>query len=189
MNLVVARHGRTTWNLAGRFQGHADSPLDATGRTQATALAAALAELPVVSVASSDLRRARDTAAAVARVHGLAVAELRALREVDLGTWEGLTATEAAARFPAEHARWREGRDVARGGGETRAAAGRRAAPVLAALAAEAAATGGIAVVVAHGYVLQAALATLVAGGAVAPMEGGAPHLGNGEWLALHCAG
>ncbi|WP_235488554.1 histidine phosphatase family protein, partial [Frankia sp. AvcI1] len=39
MRLLLWRHGRTTWNDVGRFQGHADPPLDATGRAQVAAVA------------------------------------------------------------------------------------------------------------------------------------------------------
>jgi broad specificity phosphatase PhoE len=187
---MVVRHGRTTWNAGGRFQGHADPPLDTTGVAQAAAAAQELTGLPVVSVTSSDLRRALATAEVVGAAHGLPVTVDPALREVDLGAWEGLTPADAETLFPHEWRRWAAGEDVARGGGETRAEAGRRAAPALFAAAAAAAAApgrpgGAVAVVVAHGYVLQAALGALAAAGAVAPFPAGAPHLGNGEWLEV----
>ena len=182
--VVLARHGRTVWNATGRFQGHADVDLDEVGEAQAAALADRLAGTAVGSVTSSDLRRARRTAEAVAARHGLRVVTDAALREVDLGTWEGLTSAEAAERFPDEHARWGAGVDVARGGGETRADAGRRAAPAIW-RAAAASAPGRVAVVVAHGYVLQASLVTLAAAGVIDPPPGGAPHLANGAWLAV----
>lgn len=181
---MLVRHGRTAWNAAGRYQGHADVELDGTGRAQARAAAAALAGLPVARVASSDLRRARATAAAVAAAHGLDVVVDARLREVDLGGWEGLRAAEAAERFPDEWSRWSAGEDVPRGGGESLAAAGRRALPALVALL-RATPPGRVGVAVAHGYVLQAAADALAAAGVVAALPGGAPHLGNGEVLEL----
>src|ERR671936_1145808 len=107
--LLLARHGETDWNRARRWQGHADRPLTERGRAQAAELAARLAEIPLDAVYSSDLRRARETAAAVARRKELPVFELRELREVDVGSWEGLTRDEAEARFPDGFRRWKAG--------------------------------------------------------------------------------
>ena len=60
--LVVLRHGRTSWNATGRLQGQADIPLDDRGVAQAAQAAGVLAELaPAVSY-SSDLARARQPA-------------------------------------------------------------------------------------------------------------------------------
>ena len=53
------------------------------------------------------------------------------LRELDLGTWQGLTGQQARERFPDEHAAWRSGADVRRGGGETYAEAAERASACL----------------------------------------------------------
>jgi broad specificity phosphatase PhoE len=107
--LLLARHGETDWNRARRWQGHADRPLTDRGRAQATALAERLADIELDAVYSSDLRRARETAEAVARAQGLDVVELPELREVDVGSWEGLTRDEAEVRFPDGFRRWRAG--------------------------------------------------------------------------------
>jgi probable phosphoglycerate mutase len=98
---LLARHGETDWNRARRWQGHADPPLNDVGREQARALAAALDGVPLDAVYSSDLRRARDTAAVVAEAHGLEVVATAALREIDVGEWSGLTTAEIEERFPA----------------------------------------------------------------------------------------
>ena len=98
--LLLARHGETDWNRARRWQGHADRPLTDRGRAQAAALGDRLANIALDAVYSSDLRRARETAEAVALPHGLDVIELPELREVDVGSWEGLTRAEAEAKFP-----------------------------------------------------------------------------------------
>ncbi|WP_261556678.1 histidine phosphatase family protein [Frankia tisae] len=126
MRLLLWRHGRTTWNDVGRFQGHADPPLDATGRAQVAAVAPIIRAMRPELVVSSDLQRCRDTAA------GLDLpwrADAR-LREIDLGSWSGLTGAEAAVRFPAEDRAWRRGEDVRRGGGETYLEVARRAGAV-----------------------------------------------------------
>jgi broad specificity phosphatase PhoE len=107
--LLLARHGETDWNRARRWQGHADRPLTDRGRAQAVALGDRLADIALDAVYSSDLRRARETAEAVALPHGLDVIELPELREVDVGSWEGLTRDEAEAKFPAGFRRWLAG--------------------------------------------------------------------------------
>jgi broad specificity phosphatase PhoE len=107
--LLLARHGETDWNRERRWQGHADRPLTPRGVEQARALAARVAGTELDAVYSSDLRRARDTAAAVATNVGLPLEPTPELREVDVGSWSGLTRAEAAARFPAAFARWERG--------------------------------------------------------------------------------
>jgi broad specificity phosphatase PhoE len=107
--LLLARHGETDWNRARRWQGHADRPLTERGRAQAGALADRLVEIALDAVYSSDLRRAVDTAAAVAEAQGLEVVELRDLREVSVGSWQGLTRDEAEAKFPDGFRRWLAG--------------------------------------------------------------------------------
>jgi broad specificity phosphatase PhoE len=104
--ILLARHGETDWNRDNRFQGHADPPLNATGRAQAGELAAVLATEQLAAVYSSPLRRALETAEIVAAGHGLKPVPLEALREVDVGSWQGLTRTEIEARFPEQFARW-----------------------------------------------------------------------------------
>jgi broad specificity phosphatase PhoE len=181
--LVVVRHGRTAWNAEQRFQGQADPPLDPTGEAQAAAVVAGVAPLAPVVVLSSDLRRARDTAAPLVAVTGAVWVTDPDLREVYLGGWEGLDHDQVKVRYPGEYADWVAGRPVRRGGGETEAEAGRRAA---ARIVAELVAwpDGATVAVVAHGLVLRAALATLATDGVI-ELAGQAPHLGNGSWLTL----
>lgn len=108
--LFLARHGETDWNRDGRVQGHSDAPLNETGREQARQLARKLAGEPIAAVYSSDLQRARDTAAAVADAAALPVRTLTELREKHFGTWEGLTDAEILERFPtARRGRWGDG--------------------------------------------------------------------------------
>jgi broad specificity phosphatase PhoE len=107
--LLLARHGESDWNRARRWQGFADRPLTERGRAQAGELAERLADIALDAVYSSDLQRARETAARVAEAQGLAVTALPALREVDVGSWQGLTREEAEARFPEGFRRWLAG--------------------------------------------------------------------------------
>ena len=107
--ILIARHGQSDWNHEKRWQGHADRPLTERGREQAEALADRLAHIELDAVYSSDLKRARDTAAVVAERQGLELRQLHDLREVDVGSWSGLTRDEAEERFPDGFARWRDG--------------------------------------------------------------------------------
>jgi broad specificity phosphatase PhoE len=104
--ILLARHGETDWNREGRFQGHADPPLNETGRAQAAELAAELKEVELAAVYSSPLRRALETARVVAAEHRLEPIPVDALREVDVGSWQGLTRAEIEAHSPEQFARW-----------------------------------------------------------------------------------
>jgi broad specificity phosphatase PhoE len=105
--LLLARHGETDWNRDGRWQGHADTALNALGREQARELAESLAGEPLAAVYASDLSRARETAEIVARARGLPVVIDERLREINFGAWEGLTTPEVEERFPEAVEAWR----------------------------------------------------------------------------------
>jgi broad specificity phosphatase PhoE len=123
--LILVRHGETDWNRDGRFQGHADPPLNDRGREQARALAELLDPEPLEAIYSSDLRRAHETAQIVAERRGLSVIVDPQLRERDVGPWAGLTLSEIEARFPEQIRLWREGTISA---GESRESLGKRVA-------------------------------------------------------------
>lgn len=107
--ILLARHGQSDWNHERRWQGHADRPLTDQGKEQARALADRLQEIQLDAVYSSDLERARTTAAAVAKPRGLEVQERADLREVDVGSWSGLTREEAKEQYPEDYGRWLNG--------------------------------------------------------------------------------
>jgi len=107
--LLLARHGETDWNRIGRWQGQADPPLNDIGREQAAALAEQLAGDGVRAIYSSDLRRASETARVVGERLGLGVVEERGLREIDVGSWSGLTRAEVQERYPEGFARFLAG--------------------------------------------------------------------------------
>jgi broad specificity phosphatase PhoE len=148
--LLLARHGETDWNRDGRFQGHADPPLNERGRRQARALAELLAGEPIEAVYSSDLLRAQETAQIVAMQLGLDVVVDPQLRERDVGEWSGLTRAEIDERFPNQIQAWREGRAVV---GETREALSERV--LAAARRISAAHPDGVVLVVSHGGALR----------------------------------
>jgi len=107
--LILWRHGNTAWNASDRVQGHDDVPLNDLGHQQAAAAARLLAALQPDAIVTSDLRRATDTAQALAALTGLPVRTDPRLRERHFGLWQGLLREEAAERFPVEYARWRAG--------------------------------------------------------------------------------
>jgi broad specificity phosphatase PhoE len=154
--ILLARHGETDWNREGRFQGHADPPLNRTGRAQAVDLSVALMAEQLAAVYSSPLRRALETAEVLAASHGLEPVPVDDLREVDVGSWSGLTRAEVEERFPAQFARWL---DYGQGweDGETYEEMGRRAVDALLGLAA--AHDGERVLAVTHGGPIRAAFA------------------------------
>lgn len=104
----MVRHGETDWNRDNRFQGHADPPLNDRGRSQAGALARDLEDERFNAVYSSPLRRASETAAILVAARAIEVRFREALREVDVGSWSGLTRDEVERQHPAGYKRWLE---------------------------------------------------------------------------------
>jgi probable phosphoglycerate mutase len=151
--ILLARHGESDWNRAKRWQGFADRPLTELGREQAVALAERLGDTELDAVYSSDLQRARDTAEIVARSKGLRVETTPDLREVDVGSWSGLTRAEAEARFPDAYARWLQGGE-GWDDGETYEEMSRRVVAAIARVATQH--PNGRVLVVAHGGSIRA---------------------------------
>jgi len=100
--LWLVRHGQTDWNLEGRYQGQVDLPLNAAGWDQARALLTELTGAQFAALYSSDLRRARDTAAVIGEYLDLPVQIDERLREVRLGEWEGMLFEDIKAQYPRE---------------------------------------------------------------------------------------
>ena len=159
--LVLLRHGRTAWNHEARAQGHSDIPLDEVGHAQAAATAPYLARPAPSALWTSDLARARETAAYLERATGLVAVVDARLREYDLGERTGMTMAEYAANHPDEYAVFRHGRyDVVPGSETTAQVVARIGAAldeVLASLGA-----GETAVVVSHGAALKVSVLELL---------------------------
>lgn len=182
--LLLWRHGRTASNAGGRFQGQQDVPLDDIGQIQAKdaaeLLAAAIGATPCRLV-SSDLSRAHDTALALSDRTGLPVTTDPALREMSLGSWEGLLHADVVAVEPEGFRAWRAGEDIRPGGGERRSEAAARAEQ---AIRNHADATDAAVLVVAsHGAVLRGAIQRLIgiekwSPGLLAPLR-------NAHWARL----
>jgi broad specificity phosphatase PhoE len=180
--VVLWRHGQTAWNLAGRFQGQTDVDLDETGREQATRAGRMLAALSPVVVVSSDLRRAADTAAALAAVTAVEVTYDQGLRETYAGVWEGLERVELRQRHGDELAAWARGEDVRPGGGESRSEVAKRSVAAV-----ERALLGvperGTLVVVTHGGAARVAIGQML--GLSQELWGTLGPLANCSWSVL----
>ena len=94
--------------MAGRFCGHFDPELNERGRQQLAGLVNRLSQHPVRRVYTSDLRRARQTADAIAKHFGAGLHVRPGLREIDFGLWEGLSWNEIEVRDPIVAKNWAE---------------------------------------------------------------------------------
>lgn len=159
--LVVLRHGRTAWNAEGRAQGHSDVSLDTAGEAEAALAAPWIARFSPVALWSSDLARARETAAYVAKETGLDPVFDARLREFALGERTGLTNEEFAARFPAQAAALRAGRWDPVPGMETSEELAARVSAALNDLVASIE-PGETAAVVAHGGAIKVGVSALL---------------------------
>ncbi|WP_055481304.1 bifunctional RNase H/acid phosphatase [Sphaerimonospora mesophila] len=127
-SLLLLRHGETPLSIEKRFSGLGDPLLTANGTAQAEAAAARLSREPyeIGAIVSSPLKRARQTAEAVAVRTGLPVEVDEDLREIDFGAWEGYTFAEVQQRWPEQLAAWLADPEVPPPGGESFADAARR---------------------------------------------------------------
>jgi alpha-ribazole phosphatase/probable phosphoglycerate mutase len=102
---ILIRHGAT--DMAGRFCGHSDPPLNDVGRLQIERAAFTL-PVAVRAIYSSDLLRAQQSAAILAAHFAIPVQLRPGLREIGFGQWEDLSWQEIEWRFPVESQAWME---------------------------------------------------------------------------------
>ena len=120
MRLILARHGETSLNRQGRYQGHSQTGLNAHGRRQAGNLAHALRSFPVSALYSSPLPRALQTAEVVGDALSLSVIPKDGLMEVDVGDLDGLTSHDLRRDYPEIFDQWRKDPSLVKmPGGET----------------------------------------------------------------------
>ncbi len=94
--------------MAGRFCGHSDPELNQRGHQQLFGVVDRLSEHAIRRIYTSDLRRARQTAEAIALHFGLGFEIRPGLREIHFGLWEGLSWSEVEARDPVLAKSWAE---------------------------------------------------------------------------------
>jgi broad specificity phosphatase PhoE len=162
--VYLVRHGATANNLANppKIQGHGcDMELSDTGRDQAARTARLLADLPLAAAYCSPLQRARETAEIICRPHRLAPVDVDALREVDVGQWEGLSWDEVRRQSPEAHHRFvTNPAEHGYAGGENLNQLRHRVQPAVERLAGTQA--GGAILIVAHNVVNRVLLADLM---------------------------
>lgn len=113
--LVLVRHGESSGNASDRFTGWDDLSLTMVGQDEARATGRWLRGRGIIPtvVHSSTLTRARRTADLILAECGLPtlpVLETARLNERHYGALQGMTRSDAVARFGAEQvARWRRG--------------------------------------------------------------------------------
>lgn len=104
MKLILIRHGQTSFNAKKRYVGHTDCPLNKEGVRQAGKTARHLKSQRFHKIYSSDLRRARDFARIIFK--DTPVSQTKQLREINFGSFEGLTHTQITTKHPVFYASW-----------------------------------------------------------------------------------
>ncbi len=159
--IYLARHGETSWNREGRWQGHTDIALNDVGLAQARALGELLRGRDIARIHSSDLARARRTAETAAGILGVTELVIDAdLRERSFGIFEGLTRRECEERHPEHWTSYRvDPRQVPPGAESQEALADRMYAAVERAVARRHDGDDAPVLVVSHGGSIRALLA------------------------------
>jgi len=106
IQMMMVRHGQTDGNIQGLYQGRTDVDLNKVGREQAAKLAQRLSSEKIDCIYSSNLKRAVQTAEAVARPHGMAVILRQDIREIDVGDLEGMTVDEIERKYGSQRELW-----------------------------------------------------------------------------------
>ena len=106
---LLVRHGQTELNLAERFRGRSEAPLNETGLAQAEAVARRIASgWKPASIYPRPLSRAIQTGQPIARACGIPLQPEPGLIDIDFGDWQGLSFSEARQRWPQEIENWRQ---------------------------------------------------------------------------------
>jgi probable phosphoglycerate mutase len=108
--IYLIRHGEIDNTEPRSFLGWTDPPLNDKGISQALALRKLLQDIPFTGIFSSPLQRAMQTAILVGGILPASVQQVEQFKEINLGTWEGLTVDEVRHRFPGEYEQ--RGRDM-----------------------------------------------------------------------------
>ena len=113
LEILIIRHGETAWNTADRFRGRVPVELSSKGLAQVESLAEHLSRKEISAIYCSPLRRAVQTAEAIAQRRQTAIRPTEKLNDMDFGEWEGLTRDEVKARYADIYATWLEKPDQA----------------------------------------------------------------------------
>lgn len=180
--IVVWRHGRTEWNARGLAQGQQDVALDEVGVRQAWEAGGRVAALAPTRIVSSDLQRAARTAAVLGELCQVDVELDPRLREMHLGSRQGLSLREAFDRWPEPMRAWRAGDDIRLEGAETYAETADRFAAALEDVQVSLG-EGETAVVVSHGAAMRVGICRWL--GFPQPLWGRFGGFSNCSWTVL----
>ena len=185
--ICLVRHGETDWNVERRIQGQTDSRLNARGRAQAQAMGRLLQDCAWDAIISSDLMRARETAAIISNSKAGRVELREDLRERRYGVFQGLTYPDAARRYPLMYERFHQ-RDPNENfnGGESLAEFCQRVTTALSAIAAKH--DGKTVLLIAHGGVLDIAYRMVTAMPLGAPRDFTISNAGA-SWIVHEASG
>ena len=103
--VILIRHGETDWRRDGRWQGWSDVPLNDKGHRQARDLVEPLARQHPTHLVATDLVRTQETLQPLADAVGLVPLIEPEFKEIDVGSWAGLSHAEAEERYPEGVAR------------------------------------------------------------------------------------
>ncbi len=104
--IILVRHGQTPWNKDKIFRGSVDIPLNDQGREEARLAGEWLKGDTIHAAYTSPLSRSRDTAAAIARHHGLKVLDLPGLSDICYGDWQGMPLAEVKVKYADLYRQW-----------------------------------------------------------------------------------
>ncbi|GAF84352.1 unnamed protein product [marine sediment metagenome] len=106
IEIILARHGETEWNVGEIFRGRIDIELNETGIKQAELLAEYLSDLKIDAIYSSPLKRALKTSEIIAGYHKLDVEITPGLIDFNYGKWQGLSHQEVKDKYKELYAEW-----------------------------------------------------------------------------------
>ena len=153
--LLFVRHGYSEGNKSRRFSGQKDFPLSEAGHQQALELADYLRSFGIDAIYSSDLCRAVDTVRPLAEALSLPVHTTEALREVDVGLWEGVLRDDVERNYSKNYSLYLKSPGLVRfDGGESFAEMRARALDAVRKILAEN--EGKTVVIATHGGVIRA---------------------------------
>jgi probable phosphoglycerate mutase len=110
INIYIARHGETIWNVEGRIQGRSDPGLSPKGYAQSLALLEELRDRPISAIYTSTLQRSILTAQPIAQHFGLSIQKQSELDEIAFGILEGKQILNIDGEAKVEWERFRENR-------------------------------------------------------------------------------
>jgi alpha-ribazole phosphatase len=100
--LYLVRHGQVVGHEGFHANGHTDVDITDVGLEQMEFLAQRLRLASIGAIYSSDLKRAKKGALIIARHHNVSCKQLKELRELYFGEWEGLSFLTVQETFPEE---------------------------------------------------------------------------------------